>query len=345
MKSPRHLLYILYLSILFNLLILSCTKKQPFRFTGETMGTTYSIIIADSIVNPDLIDATKSKVDDVLKQVNRQMSAWDPNSEIALFNRKTDDKPLTISADFIQVLKLADVIYHESEGAFDPTVGPLVDLWGFGKEGTRFSPPTNEEVENRRKFVGFDLIEIVDNSKIKKKHPETQLDLSAIAKGFGVDRVADLLKSIGYKNFMVEIGGEVVASGQKKTAKWRIGIDRPYFNAIPGQNLEAVIEVSDVGVATSGDYRNYFVSDDKTYSHTIDPVTGRPIVNGVASVTVIAPKCAVADAMATAIMVMGAEKSLEWVKSKNDVEVFIIIRTDAGYEEMFSPGFKKYLSK
>ncbi len=345
MKLPTHLSYFLYLSIAFNLLILSCVEKQPFRFTGETMGTTYSIVIADSMVNPGLIEATKSEVDDVLNEVNKQMSAWDPNSEITLFNKKTDDQPLTISPDFINVLKLADVVYHESEGAFDPTVGPLVDLWGFGKEGTRFSPPTDEEVEKRREYVGFDLIEIVDNIKIKKKHPKTELDLSAIAKGFGVDQVADLLTSMGCENFMVEIGGEVVASGQKKSGKWRIGIDRPYFDAVPGQNLEAVIEVSDVGVATSGDYRNYFVSDDKTYSHTIDPVTGRPIINGVASVTIIASKCVVADAMATAIMVMGAEKGLQWVNSKDNIEAFIIIRTDEGYEEVFSPGFRNYLSK
>lgn len=309
------------------------------------MGTTYSIVIADSVASPGLIGATKSKVDDVLKEVNKQMSSWDPNSEITLFNKKTDDKPLTISPGFINVLKLADVVYRESEGAFDPTVGPLVDLWGFGKEGTRFSPPTDEEVENRKKFVGLDLIEIVDNKMIKKKYPETQLDLSAIAKGFGVDQVADLLTSMDCENFMVEIGGEVVASGQKKSSKWRIGIDRPYFDAVPGQNLEAVIEVSDMGVATSGDYRNYFVSDDKTYSHTIDPVTGRPIVNGVASVTVIAPKCVLADAMATAIMVMGVGKGLQWVNSKDNIEAFIIIRTDEGYEEVFSPGFKNYLSE
>ena len=337
--------YIYLLFFILYVLLFACTEKQPFRFIGKTMGTTYSIIIADTLVNPGLIKSTKLKVDDLLQHVNKQMSTWDPNSEISLFNKKTDNEPLPISSDFINVLKLADVIYHESEGAFDPTVGPLVDLWGFGKEGARLTPPSDEDIENRRKYIGFDLIEIVDDTMIKKNHPETQLDLSAIAKGFGVDQVADLLKSMGHQNFMVEIGGEVVVNGQKKSGKWRIGIDRPYFDAVPGQNLEAVIEVSAVGIATSGDYRNYFVSDDKTYSHTIDPVTGRPIVNGVASVTVIAPKCVIADAMATAIMVMGRDKGLEWVKSKSDVEAFIIIRTDEGYEEIFSPGFERYLSK
>ncbi|MBN1408723.1 MAG: FAD:protein FMN transferase, partial [Calditrichaceae bacterium] len=337
MKRKKYI-YLLFFILYF--LLFACTEKQPFRFTGKTMGTTYSIIIADTLVNPDLIKSTKLKVDDLLKQVNKQMSTWDPNSEISMFNKKTDNEPLPISSDFINVLKLADVIFRESGGAFDPTVGPLVDLWGFGKEGVRLTPPSDEEVENRRKFIGFDLIEIVDDTMIKKSHPETQLDLSAIAKGFGVDKVADLLKSTGHKDFMVEIGGEVVASGRKKSGKWRIGIDRPYFDAVPGQNLEAVIEVSSAGIATSGDYRNYFVSDDKTYSHTIDPVTGRPIVNGVASVTVIAPNCMLADAMATAIMVMGSEKGLKWVRSKNDVEAFIIIRTDEGYEEIFSAGFE-----
>ena len=311
---------------------------------GKTMGTSYSVIIADSMVDSGVIEATKEKVDEVLANVNRQMSTWDPKSEITFFNKKTDQQPMTVSHDFIRVLKLAEVVYQESEGAFDPTVGPLVDLWGFGKEGSRFSPPSGEQIEKRKKYVGFALIDIVDSTMITKKHAETQLDLSAIAKGFGVDMVADLLKNMGYTNFMAEIGGEVVLSGQKKSGKWRIGIDRPYFDAIPGENLEAILELSNAGVATSGDYRNYFVSDDKTYSHTIDPVSGKPIVNGVASVTVIAPTCILADAMATAIMVMGKEKGLNWVQSKENVEAFIIIRTVEGYEEASSPGFKKYLN-
>jgi thiamine biosynthesis lipoprotein len=308
------------------------------------MGTSYSVIIADTIVDSRVLDVMKEKVDDVLVKINKQMSTWDPESEIALFNKKTDKQPMIISSDFIKVLKMAEYIFLESEGAFDPTVGPLVNLWGFGKEGSRFSPPSDEEVEMCRKYVGFNLIDIVDNTVITKKHTKTQLDLSAIAKGFGADMVANLLKALRYTNFMVEIGGEVVVSGQKKSGKWRIGIDRPYFDAVPGENLEAILEVSNAGVATSGDYRNYFVSDDKTYSHTIDPVSGKPIINGVASVTVIAPSCMLADAMATAIMVMGKERGLTWVKSKEGIEALIIMRTDEGYEEVFSPGFIKYLS-
>lgn len=344
MSLFKHSLFVLTIYLLLSLIFLSCSKKQQFRFTGKTMGTSYSVIIPDTIVDASRIEDTKEKVDDVLVNINRQMSTWDPKSEIAIFNKKTDNQPMTISSNFIKVLNLAEVIYLESEGAFDPTVGPLVDLWGFGREGSRFSPPSDEEIKKLKKYVGFDLIKIIDNSMITKKHSETQLDLSAVAKGFGVDLVADILKNLGYTNFMVEIGGEVVVSGQKKAGKWRIGIDRPYFDAVPGQNLEAILEVSDAGVATSGDYRNYFVSDDKTYSHTIDPVSGKPIINGVASVTVIAPSCMLADAIATAIMVMGKERGLTWVQSKENVEALIIMRTDEGYEEVFSPGFKKYLS-
>lgn len=345
MNLRNSLFSLVCLYLISGLIVISCTEKQPFRFSGETMGTSYSVVIADSVVDSNIINETKKNVDKVLENVNKQMSTWDLKSEIALFNNKTDNQPIIISADFIKVLKLAKVIYFESSGAFDPTVGPLVDLWGFGKNGSRYSPPGDDEIEQYKEYVGFDLIEIVDDTMIKKKHAKTQLDLSAIAKGFGVDLVADLLKSTGYVNFMVEIGGEVVVSGQKESGKWRIGIDRPYFDAVPGQNLEAILEVSNASVATSGDYRNYFVSDDKTYSHTIDPVNGKPIVNGVASVTVIAPSCMLADAMATAIMVMGVEKGLAWVQSKDNVEAFIIVRTDDGYEEVFSPRFKKYLSK
>jgi thiamine biosynthesis lipoprotein len=345
MKLLIRRIYYNCLILIFILSILSCTEKHPFQFTGRTMGTSYSIMIADLIVPVSKVQSTKKQVDKVLKEVNRQMSTYDPESEISRFNNQTSMDPMPVSQEFIKVLKTAKLVYKESGGAFDPTVGPLVDLWGFGKDGSRYSPPDSQKVESRKKYVGFDLIEIIDNSAILKRNPNTRLDLSAIAKGYGSDVVAGLLDSLGYDNYMVEIGGEVVVSGRKKAGKWRLGIDRPYFDAVPGKNLEAIIEVTDAGIATSGDYRNYFVSDDKTYSHTIDPVTGRPIINGVASVTVIAPNCMLADAMATAIMVMGKEKGLAWVNSKNDVEAFIIIRTDEGYEEAFSQGFEQFISK
>mgnify|MGYP005836509309 CR=1 FL=1 len=335
--------YILILSGLLGLL--SCAEKAPVQFEGRTMGTSYLVKIADFSKQTHQPQTVQSKIDSVLILVNGQMSTYLPNSEISRFNRPDYEGAMFVSPAFMQVLCTARQIYDESHGAFDPTVGPLVNLWGFGPKGMIDRPPPQAAIDSVREFVGFDRVEIIDDSTIAKQDARIELDLNAIAKGYGVDVVAELLSSLGYRHFLVEIGGEVVVRGLKGDKKWRVGVDRPRFGAVPGQDLETIIGISDAALATSGDYRNYFVSDDQTYSHTIDPLTGRPIVNGVASATVIAPNCMLADAMATAIMVMGAEKGLAWVESKEGVEALIILRRGERFEELFSSGFKNYLVK
>jgi thiamine biosynthesis lipoprotein len=330
------------LTLFLVILFAACSEQIPIEFTGRTMGTSYMVKVSDKAAQPADIQTLKNKVDTLLKKVNMQMSTYLPNSEISLFNQKNDTSSFPIYPELAKVLKLSAEINQESGGAFDITVGPLVDLWGFGKKGNRESPPSNAIVEETKKYIGFDKI-ILGNNSIAKKNPKTELDLSAVAKGYGVDVVADLLSKLSYQNFLVEIGGEVVAKGLKHDKKWRVGVDRPDFGAVPGQELEAVLEISDCAVATSGDYRNYFVSEDRTYSHTIDPVTGYPIVNGVASATVVAPDCATADAIATALMVMGAEKGFKWIESKPEIEAYLILREYDQYKELMTSGFHKYL--
>ncbi|MGD9487575.1 MAG: FAD:protein FMN transferase [Calditrichaceae bacterium] len=321
-----------------------CSQREPLQFSGQTMGTTYHVKIADKSVGPDMIQKLQQEVDALLIEVNRQMSTYKPESEISRFNKFESTEPFVVSRSFVRVLQTAVQISGESGGAFDVTVAPLVDLWGFGKKGRRDRPPSEQEVGVVKKRIGINLIKIISDTLISKLNPETELDLSAIAKGYGVDVVADLLSDKGFENFMVEIGGEVVVKGLNGENKWKIGVDRPKYNQVPGSELEAVIHVSNAGMATSGDYRNYFVSEDKVYSHTIDPVTARPIINGVASATVIAPDCMLADAMATAIMVMGTEKGLQWVESKANVEAMIIIREEDQFREILSSGFNQYLN-
>ncbi|MGD9899644.1 MAG: FAD:protein FMN transferase [Calditrichaceae bacterium] len=321
-----------------------CSQREPIQFSGQTMGTTYHVKIADETADAEMVEPIKQEVDALLAEINWQMSTYKPDSEISRFNKFESTEPFVVSRSFVRVLQTAIQISGESGGAFDVTVAPLVDLWGFGKKGRRDSPPSEQEVEAVKKMIGINLIKIVGDTLISKLNPETELDFSAIAKGYGVDMVADLIAGKGFKNFMVEIGGEVVVQGLNGENKWKIGVDRPKYNQVPGRELEAVIHVSNAGMATSGDYRNYFVSEEKVYSHTIDPVTARPIINGVASVTVIAPDCMLADAMATAIMVMGTDKGLQWVESKANVEAMIIIREGDQFREVLSSGFNYYLN-
>ncbi|KAA3613005.1 MAG: FAD:protein FMN transferase [Calditrichaeota bacterium] len=334
-----------YLFIIFSVFLCSCIQQQEnIEIYGETMGTTYSVKIVGLNKGESAKEILKTQINSILQEVNRQMSTYIPESEISVFNKSTADNSQSVSEHFLEVLNLAKQISVESDGAFDVTVGPVVDLWGFGKKEDRENPPSDEEVNIVKSYVGMDKIEISGNT-ILKKHDKTALDFSAIAKGFGVDVVAGLLEEKGYKNFLVEIGGEVVVKGKKGNDPWRIGVDQPLIEPTVNRNFEAILQISDVAVATSGDYRNYFVSGDSLYTHTIDPVTARPIVNGVASVTVIAPNCTLADAMATAIMVMGEEKGLQWVESKPGIETMIIVRKSDGFKVISSSGFEAFVDK
>ncbi len=333
----------LFIMVIVLLFATGCAKKEPLVLQGQTMGTTYHIKIVDSAFDSSGKQALQLAVDSVLKEMNRQMSTYIPESEISRFNRWPAHKPFRISRDFMNVLKLSLQIYKESQGAFDVTVGPLVDLWGFGKKGRRTTPPTPDQIQETLKRVGSEHIHILNDTLILKDVPGLELDFSAVAKGYGVDAVAALLGNRQFKNFMVEIGGEVVVKGTKNEKPWRIGVDRPSPNLAPGEQLEAILKLSDLALATSGDYRNYFTYHDSLYSHEIHPKTGRPVRNHVASVTVLAPSCALADAMATAIMVMGAQKGLAWVESKPQAEAMIILRKNGKFEEALSSGFNRYL--
>ncbi len=327
---------------LFILFYFACSDNQPALISGNTMGTTYSIKIADQGIKDFQLELLKNKVDSLLIDVNNQMSNWQKTSEISQFNQFKSSDTFSVSQGFIDVLYSAKNIYLESRKLFDPTVAPLVDLWGFGKSGRREEPPSANEIKEVLQYIGMDKL-ILHKNSISKRHPELQLDLGAIAKGYGVDVVAKMLYDSGYRDFFVEIGGEVVLKGKNNGKLWRIGIDRPTTELTVQRQFQQILELSDVAVATSGDYRNYFTSGDTLYSHEISPLSGRPAQNSVASVTVIAPNCTMADGMATAIMIMGEESGLQWIESKPGYEAFIILRKEEKFKEIFSSGFDKYL--
>ncbi len=312
------------------ILFIGCrSKDQVFTINGNTMGTTYSIKIVNNLPQHIDINNVKSKIDSVLRAVNQQMSTYIADSEISQFNRIISKEWFAISTDFYDVIVMAQEVSRLTEGAFDITVGSIIDLWGFGKDGMQntWQPPTDDKIREIKKSIGFNNILIGKNS-IKKNNPDTNIDLNAIAKGYGVDVVFELLRDFGYTDILVEIGGEVRGTGYNNEGKyWKIGIDKPILDIIPGTELQAVISLDNKALATSGDYRNYFEYDGKLFSHTIDPVTGYPAQNHVASASVPAPNCMTADALATALMVMGKE-GIVLINLMEDVEAMIIIRMD-----------------
>ena len=335
LDKQKNLLFIkkaqLWLGFFVLIILFSGCKKQNQTITinGNTMGTTYSIKIIDKLPQTIDIKNVKSKIDSVLQVVNQQMSTYIPDSEISRFNQLTSKDWFTISTDFYDVIVTAQEISRLTNGAFDITVGPIVDLWGFSGDLTQttWQPPSNKEVEKVLQSIGFRNIAVGKNS-IKKYNPDTKIDLNAIAKGYGVDVVFELIKDMGYTDILVEIGGEVSCSGfNGKGEFWKIGIDKPILDVLPGMELQTVISLDNQALATSGDYRNYFEFNGELFSHMIDPTTGYPTKNAVASVSVTAPNCITADALATALMVMGLD-GIKLINLMEAVEGMLIIRTD-----------------
>ncbi len=261
--------------------------------------------------------------------------------------------PLTIHCHLQSRVPLHDVVqvaldvHKQSRGYFDITVAPLVDLWGFGKKDPRSEPPTDQQVNAVLKRVGSGHLMITDETHLRKTVPGLELDLGAIGQGYGVDIVAGLLDSLKYKNYLVEIGGEIMARGLNARGElWKIAVEQPQFSSLPGEQVLGILALSSVAVSTSGDYRSYFEYQGRKYSHTIDPFTGNPVRHGLASVTVIAANCTRADALATAVMAMGPEQGLSWIENMSAVEALLIVRLQDGkYKEFQTTGFGKYLSE
>ena len=339
------------------------------NFSGRTMGTTYHIKVSMPLDEKSSIHSSshikikqqlKEAIDQTLEGVNQSMSIYSPNSEISRFNKSkgpvapTSDlslsPPFPISADFYRVMQTGQTLYDLTDGAWDATLKPLIDLWGFGTKNQRKTLPSPQIIQSLIQQIGFNHIIISrpdtrPHTLQKRIHP-ISLDLGSIAKGFGVDTVAALLSAHGYQNYLVEIGGEVVTAGEKRSGKadepgksWIVGINRPD----KGGNPNAVylsFPLSEGALATSGDYRNFYEIEGKTYSHIIDPVSGYPVDNGVVSASVIAPDCTFADGLATALMVMGAKKGIDLVNRIEKTEALIVVRDEDGkLTDHFSSNF------
>lgn len=315
----------------------ACQQSPDYNYlNGETMGTSYHI----SYQLPDGADeaAIQADIDKRLQQINDSMSTYQADSIISTFNRAAKDTPITIDADFDRVLDASRIVYEQSGGAFDPTVMPLVDTWGFGSTMTverLQSPPTALEIAQAKALVDFEGV-IQKNQTIHKVKDGIGLDFSAVAKGYGVDVIAEVLKdNYQIRNYMVEIGGEIATSGvNNQKQPWQIAIDAPIKDSTVSerQTISAIRQPintnNQMHLATSGNYRNSVMFDGKLYSHTIDPTTGEPIVGGAPSVTVIAESVALADAWATALTAMPYDKALALAKEKNLAVMFVVLAED-----------------
>ncbi|MCD6252536.1 MAG: FAD:protein FMN transferase [Psychrobacter sp.] len=319
----------------------ACQQTPDYNYlSGETMGTSYHI----SYQLPADADeaAIQASIDERLQQINDSMSTYQADSTISQFNRVSKNTPITIDADFERVLDISRTVYQQSGGAFDPTVMPLVDTWGFGSTMTverLQSPPTALEIAQAKALVDFESIVQKEQTLYKTKEG-VGLDFSAVAKGYGVDVIADVLKDkYQIRNYMVEIGGEVATSGvNNQQQPWQIAIDAPIQDSTVSerQTISAIRQPINTGnqmhLATSGNYRNSVIFDGKRYSHTIDPTTGRPIAGGAPSVTVAADSVALADAWATALTAMPYQKALTLAEEKNLAVLFVVLDDGAKRE-------------
>ena len=339
MKNPKIKIALLPLFVLLSLSLISCSgRTEATKFSGETMGTTYSIKIADEVPNKKLL---KKEIDSTLAEVNLEMSTYIPQSEILRFNKFRDTVWFSVSKDFAYVVKTALQVSKISDGYYDITVGPLVNLWGFGPTKKKEIVPTQAEIDSVKNFIGYKLIKARENPPaIKKLKAEVYIDLSSIAKGFGVDKITELLISKGFKNCLVEIGGELRASGKKANGEnWLVGVENPNKRSVI-----TAVELNNASIATSGDYLNYFEYEGKRYSHTINPKTGRPITHKLASVSVIAKNCALADAYATAIDVMGPALGFELAEKQN-LPVYMIVRDGGKFKIEATESFRKLMKE
>lgn len=301
---------------------------------GETMGTTYNIKYLQQ--NPV---SFQKEIDSVLVLFSQSLSTYENDSEISAFNR--DSVFVFKLSYFYPVLKKSKEVFEKTGGFFDPTVMPLVKAWGFGPNKKDTLPP--EKIDSLLQFVGMDKL-VFDEKQVSKTKKGVQLDFNAIAQGYGVDVVAELLEQKGIKDYMVEIGGEVLAKGINQEGEgWKIGVDDPRQSE--RMELKAIVSLENRALVTSGNYRKFYVKDGKRYVHTINPKTGYPEMHSLLSATVFAKDCMTADAYATAFMVMGFEKTLEFIKKEKDLEVYLIYDDKGTMKTYISEGLKPYLKE
>ena len=312
---------------------------ERLTFRGETMGTTYAVTVVGRGVDDRRLDGLRTAVERALDRVDAAMSHYRPDSDLSRFNRWRDTAPVAVAPNLLGVVRESIAISRMTGGAFDVTVAPLVDAWGFGAPGPAAAPPGAAEIAALRQDVGYLHLEVHEaSSTLRKLRPGVRIDLSAIAKGHGVDRAARALVEGGITDYLVEVGGEVRAQGVTETgAPWRIGIERPR----PGPSaVHRVIPLRDGALATSGDYRNFYDLAGARVSHTIDPRTGRPVTHRLRSVSVLAARCVRADGLATALEVLGPDEGYALAVERGWAALFVVEHEDGALRDRPTPAFE-----
>lgn len=336
LKLP-HILFLLFL-VFGTLYVVRLNSTMPYRtYEGYIFGTSFRIIYqSDEDLDKDLLKA--------MQGVDASLSMFNDTSTLALIN---GNKDVAVDYHLDKLFPKAQRISEATGGDFDITVAPLVNVWGFGFKNEQM--PTDAQVDSLMQFIGYKTVRL-EGDRLRKDHPETMIDLSAVAKGYGCDVVAEVLDRAKVRNYMVWIGGEVVLKGQNdKNKDWTIGLDKPVEDSLGIEGKEGyqcVMALTDCAVATSGNYRNFYYKDGQRYAHTINPHTGHPVEHSLLSATVIAPKCYEADAYATAFMVGGVEKAKEILSKDKDLRAYLIYSTPSGETEVWmSDGIKDLILK
>lgn len=309
---------------------------------GRTMGTTWEVKVATKTLSPDAFRSLAASIQASLDRVNELMSTYLPDSEVSRFNALDSSDPVAVSPETMIVLVASRELSEQSGGAFDITVGPLVKAWGFGATDQIPQPPTPEELAGLRERVGYQQLRLdADAGEVRKRHPRAEIDLSAIAKGYAVDRVAETLEARGYHDYLIEVGGELRASGARLDGRvWRVGIERPEDHI---RVVHEVIELANRSMATSGDYRNYYEEEGVRISHTIDPRALAPIRHRLASVTVLHESAMWADGLATMLNVLGPKAGYDLAVAQELAAYFIVREAPETFATRATPAFQAVL--
>ncbi len=320
---------------------------ETYAFRGATMGTYYAVKIAGEGLSRERLGELQAMIEGELEEVDSKMSTYIDDSELSRFNRYRKTTPFPVSPATLEVVSAALEIARLTGGAYDVTIGPLVNAWGFGA-GANLLDLSDQDIRRLVDSVGYTWLEADPAaSALRKLRPDLYCDLSSIAKGYAVDRVSEALAAAGFAGVWVEVGGEVRAAGRNAEDRvWRLGIERPELEtgapALGGRagNLQRILPLSDAAVATSGDYRNYRERDGARISHIIDPRSGMPVGHRLASVSVVHRRCTIADALATALMVLGPEEGLE-LALREDLAALFLVRDGQGFSEIMTPAFER----
>jgi thiamine biosynthesis lipoprotein len=331
--------------VVVSLTTFACTADaETLTFGGPTMGTTYHVRYVASETDTVDVQRLRREVESLLAEIDRQMSTYRDGSELSRFNRSAAGEWFEVSGATAEVVASAQAISRKTNGALDVTVWPLLRLWHFGRKESasvngKFEPPSDAALQEAKKLVGYEKLEVRDNPPALRKHePGLEVDLSSIAPGYAVDRIAALLNAENIDNFIVELGGEIRAAGEREDGTpWRVAIERPL---VERREMQMALSLENASISTAGDYRKYFEHAGRRYSHIIDPTTGRPVEHTLASVTVAADTCLEADGWDTAFVVMGPQRGFEHAE-KNGIAALFIVRGETNFDVQSTSAWKK----